>query len=109
VQPARLSAIAAGFAASLVLSACETTTPSGPNAGVASPTTAGGVLQRDLTPQEKQAIVDSVSPSLRNPGAAKYRWAKFPTVVTEESVNYCGSVDAQSPFAAYNGHQAYIV
>ena len=64
---------------------------------------------RDLTPQEKTAIIDSIAPSLRNPAAAKYRWAKFPAVVTEESVNYCATVDAQSPFAAYSGHQAYII
>jgi hypothetical protein len=30
-------------------------------------------------------------------------------VVTEGSVNYCATVDAQSPHAAYNGRQAYIV
>jgi hypothetical protein len=30
-------------------------------------------------------------------------------VVTEGSVNYCATVDAQSPFAAYKGRQAYIV
>ncbi len=67
------------------------------------------MLQRDLTPQEKKAIVDAVAPSLRNPGAAKYKWSKFPTVVTEDSVNYCATVDAQSPYPAYSGHQAYIV
>jgi hypothetical protein len=68
---------------------------------------AGG--QRELTPQEKKVIVDAVAPSLRNAGAAKYRWAKFPTVVNEETVNYCAMVDAQSPYAAYSGRQAYIV
>src|SRR6516164_4063280 len=57
--------------------------------------------QRDLTPEEQ--------PSLRNPGSAKYHWAKFPAVVTEGSVNYCAIVDAQSPYAAYSGRQAYIV
>jgi hypothetical protein len=72
-------------------------------------TTPAGVAQRELTPQEKKAIMDAVSPSLRNPGAAKYKWAKFPMVVTEDTVNYCAVVDAQSPFAAYNGQQAYIV
>jgi hypothetical protein len=69
---------------------------------------AGGA-QRELTPQEKKAIMDSVAPSLRNPAAAKYKWAKFPSVVTENSVNYCATVDAQSPFPAYSGQQAYIV
>ena len=67
------------------------------------------VAQRDLTPQEKKVITDAVAPSLRNAGAAKYRWAKFPTVVAEESVNYCAVVDAQSPYAAYSGRQAYII
>jgi hypothetical protein len=64
---------------------------------------------RDLTPQEKKVITDAVGTSLRNPASAKYRWAKFPAVVTESSVNYCATVDGQSPFAAYSGHQAYIV
>jgi hypothetical protein len=53
--------------------------------------------------------MDAVAPSLRNPGSAKYHWAKFPAVVTGDSVNYCATVDAQSPYAAYNGRQAYIV
>jgi hypothetical protein len=30
-------------------------------------------------------------------------------MVTAGSVNYCATVDAQSPYAAYNGRQAYIV
>ncbi len=67
------------------------------------------MLQRDLTPQEKKVIIDAVGPSLRNPAAAKYKWSKFPTVVTEDSVNYCATVDGQSPYAAYSGHQAYII
>lgn len=68
-----------------------------------------GGAQRELTPQEKQAIMAAIAPSLRNPNAAKYRWAKFPTVVTDNSVNYCAMVDAQSPYPAYSGQQAYIV
>jgi hypothetical protein len=54
-------------------------------------------------------IVDAVAPSLRNPASATYYWAKFPALVTADSVNYCATVDAQSPYAAYNGRQAYIV
>ena len=65
--------------------------------------------QRDLTSEEKKVIVDAVAPSLRNPGSAKYHWAKFPAVVTEGSVNYCATVYAQSPYAASNGRQAYVV
>ncbi len=53
--------------------------------------------------------MEAVGPSLRNPASARYHWAPFPAVVTDNSVNYCATVDAQSPYAAYNGHQAYIV
>jgi len=79
------------------------------DSGNAPAATPAGVTQRELTPPEKKAIVDAVAPSLRSPAAAKYKWAPFPTVVTEDSANYCAIVDAQSPFAAYNGRQAYIV
>jgi len=30
-------------------------------------------------------------------------------VVTEGSINYCATVDAESPHVAYNGRQAYVV
>jgi hypothetical protein len=106
--------VIAAVAAAVALSGCATgttgttVTQSGEGASGA-PVVPSSVAQRDLTPQEKKAIVDAVAPSLRNAGAAKYRWAKFPTVVNEETVNYCATVDAQSPYAAYSGRQAYIV
>jgi hypothetical protein len=101
------AALAAGFA----LSGCATGTTVTQSGEAANgvPTTPVSVGQRDLTPQEKKVIVDAVAPSLRNAGAAKYRWAKFPTLATEETVNYCATVDAQSPYAAYSGRQAYII
>jgi hypothetical protein len=114
VKASSVTAIAA-FAAGLLLSACATgpattttVSSSSPDNPMSGQSSLGGA-QRDLTPQEKKAIMDSIAPSLRNPAAAKYKWAKFPAVVTENSVNYCGMVDAQSPFAAYSGQQAYIV
>ena len=103
--------VIAALAAGLALSSCATgtsITQTGEGSS-AAPVVPSSVAQRDLTPQEKKAIIDAVSPSLRNAGAAKYRWAKFPTIVNEESVNYCAMVDAQSPYAAYSGRQAYIV
>jgi len=95
-------------ASGLALAACATT-PSASSTSTEGAAAASSVGLRDLTPQEKSAIIDAIAPSLRNPAAAKYRWAKFPAVVSEESVNYCATVDAQSPFAAYSGHQAYII
>jgi hypothetical protein len=114
VLSAKFSAIAA-VAVALGLSGCTTTTATQTVASTSSPAApadsaaATGGPQRDLTPQEKKAIMDAVAPSLRNPASAKYRWAKFPMVVTEDSVNYCGIVNAGSPYPAYNGDQDYIV
>lgn len=69
---------------------------------------ASGGAQRELTPPEKKIISDAVALSIKDPGAAQYRWPKIPA--TEEgSVNYCGMVNAKSPYPAYNGWQAYIV
>ena len=92
----------APLAVGLALSGCTTGTSEAPSVGAS-------IGQRDLTPEEKQVIMDAVAPALRNPASAKYYWATFPAVVTEGSVNYCATVDAQSPHAAYNGRQAYIV
>ncbi len=101
----------AALAAGLALSGCATGTTVTQSGEAANgvPTVPVNVGQRDLTPQEKKVIVDAIAPSLRNAGAAKYRWAKFPTLATEDTVNYCAMVDAQSPYAAYSGRQAYIV
>ncbi len=105
----------AALAVGLAVSGCATTAPqstapasAGTAANAASPD-AGGGAQRDLTPQEKKIIADAVALSLRDPASAKYRWAKFPVVVTEDSVNYCAIVNAKSPYPAYDGKQAYIV
>jgi hypothetical protein len=105
------------LAASLALAACAATTPPAdqPAASAAPATTPAAAAAtpasqlRDLTPQEKKIIVDAVAPSLKEPGAAKYKWTKFPIVPPSDEVSYCATVDAKSPYAAYSGHQAYIV
>ena len=66
------------------------------------------VEQRDLTPAEKKIIVNALAPSLRDPESAKYRWAKIRDAA-DGPVNYCATVNAKSPYAAYNGQQAYIL
>ena len=117
-----IAALAVGLLSGLGLSGCATTGTQGaaaasdgsnvadPGASAsASASASANVPMRDLTPAEKKAIMASVADSLRNPASAKYRWAKFPTIVNDQSVNYCGVVDAQSPYPAYNGEQFYIV
>jgi hypothetical protein len=97
------------LAGSLVLSACAGALPTGAGPATAAAPTSTATAQRDLSPEEKKAIIAAVAPSLRDPASAKYRWAKFPAVTMENAVNYCATVDAKSPYAAYDGHQAYIV
>ena len=107
------SAIAV-LAASVALVACAASPPADQPAANAAPATTPAAATpasqlRDLTPQEKKIIVDAVAPSLKEPGAAKYRWTKFPIVPPSDEVSYCATVDAKSPHAAYSGHQAYII
>jgi hypothetical protein len=100
---------------SLALAACAASPPADQPAASAAPATAPAAAAtpasqlRDLTPQEKKIVIDAIAPSLREPGSAKYKWAKFPIVPPSDEVSYCGIVDAKSPHAAYDGRQAYIV
>jgi len=110
-----VSAIAV-LATSVALAACAASPPADQSAASAAPATTPAAAAatpasqlRDLTPQEKKIVVDAIAPSLREPGSAKYKWAKFPIVPPSDEVSYCGLVDAKSPHAAYDGRQAYIV
>jgi hypothetical protein len=104
------------IAASLTLAACAGSstspitsdlTPSATTSDTAAAAASGA--QRDLTADEKKVIMHAVSFSLSNPGSAKYHWTKFPVSPDSNQPAYCASVDAQSPYAAYSGHQAFIV
>jgi len=68
----------------------------------------GGQGLRELTLPEKKIISDAVGLSIKDPGTAQFRWPQI-TATEEGSVNYCGMVNAKSPYPAYNGWQAYIV
>ena len=106
---ARLVKAAAAAATALALAACATTAPTVGGTGATSAATPATAAERDLTPDEKKIIVDAVAPNLADAKSAKYHWAKFPDMTMEDSVNYCATVDAKSPYPAYNGRQAYIV
>jgi len=101
----------------LALAGCAGALPSvsgpaaapGGAAAAAAAAPAGGGPERDLSADEKKVIIAAVAPSLRDAGAAKYHWAKFPAMPSDPSPSYCATVDAKSPYAAYNGRQAYIV
>lgn len=109
--------IAAALAIAFALCGCATsgtgtaTASAGSSANPATDTApaSANVPMRDLNAAEKKAIMEAVGESLRDPAAAKYHWAKIPSIVNDQSINYCGVVNAQSPFPAYSGEQAYIV
>ena len=52
--------------------------------------------------------MSALASSLRDLGSAKFRWAKIRNA-SEGAVNYCGMVNAKSPYPAYSGQQAYIL
>jgi hypothetical protein len=70
--------------------------------------TPSGLGQRDLTPAEKKVIANAIAPSLRDAATAQYRWPKIQNAA-DGAVNYCGMVNAKSPYPAYNGRQAFII
>lgn len=76
--------------------------------GLSGAVSLGGQPHRDLTLPEKKIISDAVALSIKDPGSAQYRWPTIPAS-DEGQVNYCGMVNAKSPYPAYNGWQAYIV
>jgi hypothetical protein len=76
--------------------------------GLSGAPAASGQGQRELTLPEKKIISDAVALSIKDPGSAQYRWPTIPAS-EEGQVNYCGMVNAKSPYAAYSGWQAYIV
>ena len=115
-MPSQYGVIAA-LAVGLALSACAASSPSSPPKTTAegllgmrdAPAQSGSSLgERDLSPEEKKIIEDAVALSIKDSASAKYRWTKF-SVTAEGSANYCASVDAKSPYAAYNGRQNFIV
>jgi hypothetical protein len=53
-------------------------------------------------------IRDAVATAVRDPAAAKYKWARIPRSAGG-STNYCAMVNAKSQYPAYSGWQAYIV
>ncbi|HKM88297.1 MAG TPA: hypothetical protein VJX48_06810 [Xanthobacteraceae bacterium] len=105
------------LAAGLVLGGCATSpSPSPPPSssssqdllGLDSAAAPGGLSQRELTPAEKKIIANAIAPSIRDAAAAQYRWPKIQDAPAGP-VNYCGTVNAKSPYPAYNGRQAFIV
>jgi len=99
--------------AGLALAACASSSPSGHATaqdllGLNHLQDASGINKRDLTPEERQVISHAVGLSVVNPNAAQYRWPQIAN--TEDgAINYCGMVNAKSPYPAYSGWQAYIV
>jgi hypothetical protein len=80
---------------------------SGCTASLASITTS---TVRELTPDEKKVIADSLLENIREPAKAKYLWAHFPAnAPTNGQAHYCAAVNAKSPHAPYNGLQPYLV
>ena len=105
------------FAAGLALGGCAGSTLSSSSSssstaesllGLHANSAGSGQGLRELTLPEKKVISDAVGLSIKDPGTAQFRWPQI-SAAGDGAVNYCGMVNAKSPFPAYNGWQAYIV
>ena len=105
------------LAAGLALGACASSSPTSSSPppsssrdmlGLDSVPVPSSSARRELTPAEKKIIVNAIAPSIRDAAAAQYRWPKIQDA-PDGPVNYCGTVNAKSPYPAYNGRQAYII
>jgi hypothetical protein len=116
-RPSRRYALIVALAAGLALAGCAASQPASQPSpasssrdllgldGAAAPS---GLGQRELTPAEKKLLANAIAPSLRDAGTAQYHWSKIENA-PDGQVNYCGMVNAKSPYPAYNGRQAYIL
>jgi hypothetical protein len=65
---------------------------------------------RELTPDEKNVIADSVLEHIREPEKARYLWAPLPAKApVNGKAHYCAAVNAKSPHPPYSGLQPYLV
>jgi hypothetical protein len=119
LQPLRGSALCSvlGLAAGLALCGCAGSPLSSSSSSSSSTAegllglhanAAGGQGLRELTLPEKKVITDAVDLSIKDPGSAQFRWPQI-SATQDGAVNYCGMVNAKSPYPAYSGWQAYIV
>ena len=119
MSPSMRLGVVAAFAAGLALAGCTGSTPLNSSTssshtaaegllGLSGAAASSGLGRRELTSPEKKIISDAVALSVRDAGSAQFRWPTIPAS-EEGQVNYCGMVNAKSPYPAYNGWQAYIV
>lgn len=79
----------------LVLSACATAAP---------PTL---MQMRALTMAEKTQLAASLSQTLKDPGAAQFKW--MPVAITDApSVGYCGLINGKNSYGGYEGYRMFF-
>jgi hypothetical protein len=113
--PAMRGAVLAVLAGGLALAGCASSPGSSSShataqdlLGLGHMQDASGIGKRDLLPEEKAVISHAVGLSVSNPNSAQFRWPQIAN--TEDGpLNYCGMVNAKSPYPSYSGWQAYIV
>jgi hypothetical protein len=62
---------------------------------------------RPLSQSEKTALASSLSQTLKDPGAAQFKW--MPLNVTDQNpTGYCGLVNGKNSFGGYNGYRPFF-
>jgi hypothetical protein len=62
---------------------------------------------RELSDAEKVSLARSLPVNFKEPNSAKFRWLPVAYEPGGTQVEYCGLVNAKSPFGAYAGYRAF--
>jgi hypothetical protein len=91
--------IAGGFAAALLLGGCGTPGP--------TLETLNAAEKRELTPIEKVTLASSLAQTLKDPGAAQFKWMPVTMLQREAVTDYCGLVNGRNSYGGYTGYQKF--
>lgn len=63
---------------------------------------------RELSAGEKRVLASILAESLKDPGSAQWKWAKFPKAVFNGETSYCAQVNAKNSYGGYNGFKVFL-
>jgi hypothetical protein len=89
----------AALGVGLMVGGCATTGPSPDELAKA----------RELTAPEKAALGRIIAASLKDPGAAQFRWMPIIDRTRDGITDYCGLVNSKNSFGGYSGFVRFYV
>ncbi len=63
--------------------------------------------KRELTPIEKASLTGALSQTLKDPGAAQFKWMPIVLLERDGITDYCGLVNSKNSYGGYEGFQKF--